>query len=91
MASLGRFWPTRAQLRRRHRLMRRMMRTSGVQADAAARVDGGLALREARAKCRYCLHEEACRIWLASAEGLQVPPDFCPNVRFFRSCRIIDH
>ena len=71
--------------------MRRMMRTSGIQADAAARIDGGLAFREARAKCRYCLHEEACRGWLASAEELQVPPDFCPNVRFFRSFRIIDH
>ena len=50
----------------------------------------GLAFGEARAKCRYCLHEEACRVWLASAEGLQVPPDFCPNAGFFRSFRIID-
>jgi hypothetical protein len=53
----------------------------------AARIDGGLAFIEARAKCSYCLHEEACRVWLASAEGLQAPPDFCPNARFFRSCR----
>jgi Family of unknown function (DUF6455) len=88
MATSGRFWPTRARLRRRHRLMRRMMRTSGVQADAAARIDGGLAFGEARAKCRYM--RRLAGVWLASAEGLQVPPDFCPNACFFRSFRIID-
>ena len=57
-------WPTSEQLQRRHELMGRMMQKRGVDADAALRVDGGLAFSEARAKCRYCLHEEACRRWL---------------------------
>ncbi|MCJ7528661.1 MAG: glycosyltransferase family 2 protein [Methyloceanibacter sp.] len=63
----------------------RMMQTSGVDADAARCVDGGLAFTEARGKCRYCLHEQACRDWLG-AEAPQTPPDFCPNAAFFRSC-----
>lgn len=67
--------------------MRRMMRTSGVLAETVAGIDGGLALYEAQVKCRYCLHEEACQVWLALAKGLRAPPDFCPNARFFQSCR----
>lgn len=86
----ARFSPTGAQVRGRHRLMRRMMRNSGVRARTAAWVDGGLAFHEARAKCRYCMHEDACRLWLATVEGLHSPPDFCPNARFFQMCRMID-
>ena len=80
-------WPTLKQISRRHALMDRMMRTSGVDVPAAVRVDGGLAFIEARAKCRYCLHEGVCRDWLEASEGLQTPPDFCPNARFFRALR----
>jgi hypothetical protein len=87
MPSSSRFWPTRAEVRRRQRLMRRMIRASGVEPERVAKVDGGLALGEASTKCRYCLHDKACRIWLASPEVLRGYPDFCPNVRFFRSCR----
>jgi hypothetical protein len=87
MLPSGRFWPSRAVVRRRHRLMRRMMRASGVSPEDVARIDGGLASMEARAKCSYCLHEDACRAWLKAVEGLQIPPDFCPNARFFRSVR----
>ena len=66
--------------------MRRMVRASGADVESLARVDGGLALLEARAKCHFCLHEEACRGWLASAGAQQTLPDFCPNARFFLSC-----
>jgi hypothetical protein len=90
MATSGRFWPTRARLRRRHRLMRRMMRTSGVQADAAARIDGGWHSVRRVPNADIASMRRLAGVWLASAEGLQVPPDFCPNARFFRSFRIID-
>jgi hypothetical protein len=84
-------WPTLDQVSRRHELMDRMMQTSGVDVLAALRVDGGLAFIEARAKCRLCRHEDACRGWLGSCEGLQTPPDFCPNASFFLSLRREDN
>jgi len=82
-------WPTLEQKLRRQELMDRMMQTRGVDADAALRVDGGMAFIEARAKCGYCLHADACRDWLG-AEAPQIPPDFCPNAAFFLSCRDTD-
>ena len=71
--------------------MDRMMQASGVNVLTAVRVDGGLAFIEARAKCRLCLHEGSCRDWLESCEGLQTPPDFCPNARFFCTLKREDH
>ncbi len=78
-------WATPEQLRRRFDLMDRMMQKRGVDVCAALAVDGGLAFLEARAKCRYCLHEEKCRRWLT----LKAPrsyPHFCPNAAFFSTC-----
>jgi hypothetical protein len=48
MAGSNRFWPARAVMRRRQRLMRRMMRSAGFKPQDAARVDGGFAILEAR-------------------------------------------
>jgi len=78
-------WATPEQLRRRFDLMDRMMQRRGVDVCAAVAVDGGLAFIEARAKCRYCLHEEQCRRWLT----LKAPRNgahFCPNAAFFSTC-----
>lgn len=86
MVPTSRYWPAFEQVVRRQHLMDRMMHLSGVNAANAVRVDGGLAFIEARAKCRFCPVEEACLLWLAS-DDLRAPPDFCPNARFFRSCR----
>ena len=82
MANSRLLWPTKEQLRRRYELMDRMMQRHGVDAKAARRVDGGLAFLEARAKCRYCLHEEECRRWL-TIRAPRRSPDFCPNTAFF--------
>ena len=79
-------WQTPEQLQRRYELMDRMMQKRGVDADAALGMDGGLAFTEARAKCRYCLHEETCRRWL-TIKAPRRSPDFCPNAAFFLSCR----
>jgi hypothetical protein len=54
-------WPTHEELLRRYELMDQMMKVRGVNVLAALRVDGGLAFVEARAKCRYCVHEGICR------------------------------
>jgi hypothetical protein len=77
-------WPTPEQLRRRYQLMDRMMQRCNVDVDAARRVDGGLAFKEARAKCRYCLYEEPCRRWL-TIRAPKARPTFCPNTPFFLS------
>lgn len=84
MASSRLFWLTPEQLRCRYELMDRMMQKRGVGVDAARRVDGGLAFKEARAKCRYCLHEEICRRWL-TLRAPRTAADFCPNAAFFNS------
>jgi hypothetical protein len=84
MPTSTRLWPTPKQVLRRQELIDRMMRTSGVDVLSAVHMGGGLAFVEARAKCRYCLHESACRDWLGSSEGLQTPPDFCPSAGFFQ-------
>jgi hypothetical protein len=86
MATSRFLWPTLKQVQRRQQLMDRMMQASGVDVLTAVRVDGGLAFAEARTKCRYCLHEGACRNWLDSFKGLQMPPDLCPNASFFLAC-----
>ena len=86
MPSSSLLWPTREELRQRYELMDQMMETGGVDVLEALRVDGGLAFVEARAKCRYCLHEGVCRHWLES-EGQRGTAEFCPNAAFFRSSR----
>jgi len=84
MANSRLLWPTKEQLRRRYELMDRMMQRHGVDAKTARRVDGGLGFLEARAKCRYCLHEEECVRWLTTMAPWS-SPDFCPNKALFLS------
>lgn len=86
MVPSHRYWPMLDTVLCHQALMEGMIKTSGADAYTVARVDGGLAFFEASTKCRFCLHEEACRLWLASDE-LRPAPDFCPNAGFFRSCR----
>lgn len=85
MVPSHRYWPMLDKVLLHQALMEGMMETSGADAYTVASVDGGLAFLEASTKCRFCLHEEACRLWLAS-DKLRPAPDFCPNAGFFRSC-----
>ena len=71
-------------------LMDRMMSRLGVERTAAADMDGGLALLEATTKCVFCAKAERCSKWLAGAEPLADPVEFCPNVDFFSECRLQD-
>ena len=80
------------QILRRQELMDRVMEKCGVDVLAAIRADKGQVFFEARAKCRECPHDVACRNWwLESSEELQLPPDFCPNANFFPACSREDH
>jgi len=78
-------WPRTEELHERYALMDQMMEVQGVDVLTAIRIDRGLAFIEARAKCRYCVHEGVCRHWLAS-QGQRGAASFCPNLAFFRSC-----
>jgi len=89
MSNSGLLWPTQKQLRRRYELMDRMMQKRDVDTNTVLRVDGGLAFLEARARCRYCLHEEACRRWL-TIRAPQRSANFCPNATFFQTCLSTD-
>lgn len=80
-------WPLLEQVRRRQQLMDRMMLTTGVNMSRVVSIDGGLAFLEASSKCRLCPDEPACVHWLEGAEALETPPDFCPNAKFFKTCR----
>jgi len=87
MPSGTRFSPTRGDMRRRQRLMRRMMRIAGIKPQDAAEVDGGLAILEARTKCAYCQHEDACQAWLNAGGDLRQLDDFCSNARLLKALR----
>lgn len=80
------WWPTSDQVLRQQMLMHRMIETCGVDGYRAARIDGGLAFLEACTKCRFCPHEQGCRLWLGLDDEVRLPPDFCPNAAFFLSC-----
>jgi hypothetical protein len=79
-------WPMFNRIFHQVELMDRMMEVVGVNAAIAVRVDEGAAWYEARTNCLSCCHECECRDWLVCSEGLLMPPDFCPNAAFFRSC-----
>jgi len=82
-------WPTFNQVRRRQELMDEMMERLGVDVLTAVRADNGQGFVQARARCRDCLHESECRLWLDSSPILPLPPAFCPNAKFFRSCGLL--
>ena len=84
---MPRYWPSFQQTLNRQRLMDEMMATCDVDMLSLVRRDGGLAFLEARTKCRYCLHENACREWLRFTPDAERAPDFCPNAEFFASCQ----
>jgi hypothetical protein len=83
---MGDFCYSRPMLERifRHaELLDRMLERLGIDAVAAARLDGGMARYEARTKCIGCCRERQCSEWLArSAPGEW--PEFCCNAEFFR-------
>lgn len=82
-------WPMFNQVLHRQELMDEMIERLGVDVLTAVRKDNGQAFVRARTRCRYCLHESECRQWLDSSPILPLPPDFCPNANFFRSCGLL--
>jgi len=79
-------WPMLNRIFQQAELMDRMMMRVGVSPVVAVRVDRGVAWYEARTNCISCCHERECLNWLECSEGIPMPPDFCPNSEFLRSC-----
>ena len=82
-------WPTFNQLRHRPELMDQMILRLGVDLPSAIGVVKGEAFVQARSTCRNCPNESACWVWLDEAGTRPIPPDFCPNVCFFRQCGLL--
>jgi hypothetical protein len=82
-------WPTFNQVRHRQALMDQMMSRLGVDILTAIGVEKGSAFVEARSKCRRCLHESECRVWLDANGTRPMPPNFCPNACFFHRCGLL--
>ena len=75
--------PQFARALRRQALMDEMMETQGVDLVAAVRAGDGFV--RARANCRDCPREAACRAWFLERSGEQA--EFCPNGEFFASLK----
>jgi hypothetical protein len=63
--------------------MDEMMERQGVELIAAVRAGEGFV--KARANCRDCKDEGACRDWFL--EGSGEPAEFCPNTEFFAALK----
>jgi len=71
---------------RRAEMFERMAGLLGVHLPKAARLDQGEAIRLARDNCLHCGKAQDCRNWMDASDGLPLPPDYCPNARFFERC-----
>ncbi len=67
--------------------MRQMMDRLDVDTAAFARMRGGEAYAEARARCLKCLDIGDCLRWLDGYYGAESGPDFCPNLGVFHPCK----
>jgi hypothetical protein len=83
MADAPSGWPQFARALRKRALMDEMMETQGVDLVAAVRAGDGFV--KARANCRECRDETACRAWFLERSG--EPAEFCPNGAFFAALK----
>jgi hypothetical protein len=83
MADAPSRWPQFARVLRRQALMDDMMEAQGVDLVAAVRAGEGFV--KARATCRECKDEAACRAWFLEQRG--EPAEFCPNGAFFAALK----
>ena len=83
MADAPSSWPQFARALRKQALMDEMMETQGVDLVAALRAGEGFV--KARANCRDCKDEGACRDWFL--ERSEEPAEFCPNGAFFAALK----
>ncbi len=79
-------WPIFNRVLRQAAMMDQMMQRAGVEPGVAVRLDRGGAYYAARTRCIDCPAADRCHAWLDDPQGGALPPDFCPNVAFFKRC-----
>lgn len=84
MGRTCRHWPMFERVLSHERLMDAMLRHAGTEAVEAMRHRQGAAWQEARTACLGCCETLSCQEWLATADPLAPPPEFCRGARFFR-------
>ncbi|NKB52234.1 MAG: hypothetical protein GKR97_08435 [Rhizobiaceae bacterium] len=68
-------------------LLSQMMDRTGSRIDADLSICGTNKIRSAMVACLGCKHVDACKSWLAEAEGEVSPPDFCANVNHLKTMK----
>jgi hypothetical protein len=80
-------WPMYRRVERRAVRMQEMMRRLDVDPARLARLRGGDAYAEARARCLSCRASERCLLWLDNPTQAGRRPEFCPNLALFEGCK----
>ena len=80
-------WPMYHRVERRAVRMHEMMRRLDVDPAKLARLRGGDAYAEARARCLSCRASDVCLRWLDAPSTGAKRPGFCPNLALFEGCR----
>ncbi len=78
-------WPMTGRVWHLAELLSFMIERTGASG-AAARLDGGDGLLEARARCHGCVSTVACEQFLAEPDPHTPFPAFCPNSAFLQRC-----
>jgi len=71
------------------KFMGRMLRACGIDPVNLAQDRLGLTMMQAARACMACGRTDSCKKWLdqAEREGLQEPPNFCPNAARFHDAQ----
>ena len=80
-------WPMYRRVERRASRMLDMMERLDVDVAALARLRGGDAYAEARARCLMCGTSDLCLRWLDGELPAQSRPTFCPSLSLFDGCK----
>lgn len=80
-------WPMFQHVERRACRLNDMIAHLDVDPVKLARHRAGDAYAEARTNCLHCGSAHACLYWLEGVSAQSEPPDFCPNLDLFLSCR----
>ena len=76
-------WPMYRRVEHQAVRMHEMMDRLGVDPLAFTRLRHGEAYAEARARCLFCDHADACLLWLQSDAPPETARDLCPNFSLF--------
>lgn len=76
-------WPMYRRVELQAVRMHDMMDRLGVDPLAFTRLRQGEAYAEARTRCLFCVHADACLLWLQSDAPPETARDLCPNFTLF--------